>query len=657
MTSTRNVLVVGDAMIDRAWVVAAGAETSQAHGDVAPRKVIDTTLENTRPGGAALTAAFLARDRNKSCKVSLLAPCGHELSQLVKHAGVDLPKGLIDDKRQDTTKFRIYADRGNKEAPALTHRFDLDVVAPAFAIPSGLPQPDAVVIADFQKGVVTKALLAKLAGRFRKVPWFVDSKNPSIVGYELWDDLEQRPTLFANRDEFAALVATSLRARWESPQTFSGPWSHIESLFLEAAEKFHKKFLPWNLVVKVDVDGAAAFWPDSRNKWTVAWAKPPIVDNAAGIGAGDAFLVGWAEAAGRGEPLEQRLAHATEIAHAWVKTSEADRARATWPDRVSAAAMASPSSPRRRESDKVKLTSRPAEPLKTRQQAKLAEISLAGLLARGEIRLAEAGGHCGDFLTLDPATGSNVRSFASEIRGYFRSPEVRRPLNCLVWAMPGSGKSFLVEEVAKDVKAEFIEINVAATTSFADLKQRMKDLSSVDARNQLVMVDEFMAEIEGTPVFPALLVPLWSKVKARKLAFVMVDSYSEGVASLQQFRRHLERDRKHKGPDLVSRINGPQIALSTPGPADRAIQVASQLRRLHKKSAFAIERGALLALVADRKGGGWSPRAVEYVVEALTPTNNVVRLKDLEKIGELCARMGIVLEQPNIGDPIKISDK
>ena len=88
----------------------------------------------------------------------------------MKDAGVDLPKGLADAKRQDTTKFRIYADRGNKEAPALTHRFDLDVVAPAFAIPSELPQPDAVVIADFQKGIVTKALLAKLAGRFGKVP-------------------------------------------------------------------------------------------------------------------------------------------------------------------------------------------------------------------------------------------------------------------------------------------------------------------------------------------------------------------------------------------------------------------------------------------------------------------------------------------------------
>ena len=37
--------------------------------------------------------------------------------------------------------------------------------------------------------------------------------------------------------------------------------------------------------------------------------------------------------------------------------------------------------------------------------------------------------------------------------------------------------------------------------------------------------------------------------------------------------------------------------------------------------------------------------------------SNVVRLKDLEKIGELCARMGIVLEQPNVGDPIRISDK
>jgi sugar/nucleoside kinase (ribokinase family) len=653
MTSPRNVLVVGDAMIDRAWVVAAGAETSQAHGDVAPRKVIDPSLENTRPGGAALTAAFLATDDQRS--VSLLAPCGRELELLLERARVTPLPGFVDASRQETIKFRVYADRGNDEPPALTHRFDLDVMAAPFTVPTGIPQPDFVVVADFQKGVVTQHLLAALVKDFGTVPWFVDSKNPAIVGYPLWKQLEQRPTLFANRDEFAALVAASLRDRGAPASNFSGRWNHIESLVLDAASKFHLTFPWWNLVVKVDIDGAAAFWTESGDEWTVAWARPPAVKDAAGIGAGDAFVAGWSDACSRGNAMEDRLVHATEAAYVWVKATEAKRgARAPWPEPPAAA---SPAAADAAPAPRPEIARRTAEPVKTRLKAKLAENSLDGLLARGEIRLADARGHCGDFLTLDPATGSHVRSFASEIRGYFRSPGIRRPLNCLVWAKPGSGKSFLVEEVAKEVGAKFTEINVATATSFADLKQRLTEQLSVDAERQLLMIDEFVAKVDGMPVFPALLVPLWSKIRTKKLAVVMVDSYSESVDSIGKFLDFLKGQRDHKGPDLVSRINGPQIELETPGPADRAVQVASHLRQLHKNSAFAIERGALRALVADPKTDHWSPRSIVYVIEALTPTNNVVRLKDLEKIGELCARMGIVLEQPNGGDPIKISDK
>ena len=50
----------------------------------------------------------------------------------------------------------------------------------------------------------------------------------------------------------------------------------------------------------------------------------------------------------------------------------------------------------------------------------------------------------------------------------------------MVWAQPGSGKSFLVKQVARSIGANFTEINVAATTSFEDLKAQLEALHSDD---------------------------------------------------------------------------------------------------------------------------------------------------------------------------------
>lgn len=667
MTSPRNVLVIGDAMIDRAWVVVAGAETSQAHGDVAPQKVIDPALAGTRPGGAALTAAFLATDRN--IKAWLLAPYGNELRQLLIQAEVQTFEALADAARQDTIKFRIYADRGDKKRPELSHRFDLDIGADNLRIPPHIPPPDCILVADFLKGVATEAHLQTLATSYSEAQWFIDSKNPTIVSYKMWARLgdRNRPTLFVNREEFAALLDAWFRGPNERARKFSGEWHHVESLVLEDAKRFHAKFKNWDLVVKLDIDGAAAFWSDGRD-WKFALAQPPRVKAATGIGAGDAFLAGWTNCAINEKAREVRLQQATERAWAWVTTSEA-KAKASGSSR-DLAPSPQPEWPTCPELERPQ-----AQLVNKRIRARQDEDSLNGMLRRREISLSEASGYCGDFLTMDAAVGAKVRAFASEIRTYFRSQSVRRPLNCLVWAVPGSGKSFLVEEVAKEVGVKFKEINVATVTSLADLKERLESLRSEDDTNQLVMIDEFMAKVGAEHVLPALLAPLWSKVKSKKLAFVLVDSYSDhGVGSAEAFCKFLaggspavnmpaktpKKDvvkAPDKGPDLVSRINGPQLSLMAPKKPDRAVMVASLLRRLHKKSAFAIEPDALQALVDDPTSGTWSPRAIEYVVEALSPTANVACLKDLKKISELCTRMGIDLNRQVGGRPIKISDK
>lgn len=448
-----------------------------------------------------------------------------------------------------------------------------------------------------------------------------------------------------NRAEFSQLFARVLkddsvaRSATASPDAeFDGAWYHVEPALLAAATRFHETYPTWNLVVKLDGQGAIAFWNDG-GAWKCAHAKDRVIIGAVAVGAGDAFLAGWLRALMDRVAVPARLARAVQYATTWVEVTERTR------DLVRPSAVTWPSQP---------LTEPKTAVVLDRRRDLRKEREFERYVAKGPIDLGNAAGHCGHFMTLNPAVAVEVRKFAKQLKAYFASPGPRRPLNCAVWAAPGSGKSFLVEEVAREVGARFHEINVSTMPTRADLSRELDAVRNHDEANILVMIDECMTPIAGAHAISALIGPLWRKSNTKKIAFVLVDSLP-AVKSVDEFLEHV-RTKVEKGPDLVSRINGPAITLTAPTPLDRAILVCSLVRRLHKKSAFAIEHGALLALVGD-PARDWSPRAVEYVVEALEPTGGIVRFRDLRRIEDLCGRVGVKLPQtPATGSVIAIQD-
>lgn len=641
-----RVLVLGDPMIDRTWVVTEPAQTSQVHAEIAPQAVVNPKARDTRPGGAGLTAAWLAKDPD--VEVLLLAQVGSELRRLLEDAQVKLHDGLVvAANHRDTTKFRVYAYRGEDQMPLMKHRFDLDCQAGDWQLP-GLEsfRPELVVIADFMKGAVNADRWNALAGSASAVPWLVDSKNPLILEHRV-DASGPRPTLFVNRAEFAALVARHLQPEGSGssrPIRLDGPWHHIETQVLKAAGRFAGKFANWDLVVKLEADGAVAFWKPAGGAWQFAHRKAvERRGQVVGIGAGDAFLAGWAAATLDDLDHEHRLDRAIGHAVAWIASAEASP-QLTWPSDVTPKTMAKFAPAASKPTPTAAAVNTSLKKLRGSQ-------SLKGLIASGAIDLRRAGGHCGKFMTLNVGVGNNVRSFAAEVKAFFDSKGQRHPLNALVWARPGSGKSFLVEELAGHVGAKFVEINVAQMISFEALRQAIERARGQDEEAVLVMIDEFAALIAGQRVLSALLAPLWSKTKTKRMAFVLVDSYNgHGVKSAESFMQAM-RERPNdfpKGADLVSRINGPVLSLESPDKVDRAVLVASLMRRLHAGTAFGITVAALDALVENQVAPHWSPRAVEYIVEAVVPVGGAVRLQDLRRLDDMSKRLGIQL--PDVDD-------
>jgi predicted GTPase len=81
------------------------------------------------------------------------------------------------------------------------------------------------------------------------------------------------------------------------------------------------------------------------------------------------------------------------------------------------------------------------------------------------INLANAKGFLGDFISTDIHFRSNVRKFVQRINEYTKSTGYTRPLNCLIFAESGSGKSFFVNQLASEANCEIVTVNCNQTLS------------------------------------------------------------------------------------------------------------------------------------------------------------------------------------------------
>jgi bifunctional ADP-heptose synthase (sugar kinase/adenylyltransferase) len=191
--SNNHLIVVGDFMIDRSWVVNAGVpDTVQAHGDVKPMKRIKPSWNSDRLGGAGMTlTALQAMCQLKGYKavlhgIGIWSADDKELMERLArgHAPSASPGAPVQLHRLETTsrtgctpittiKSRFYSQIA-EEQPQLIARYDQDPddVEPKYGQEplAGLQLPpaasvSAVLIADFNKGTVQPELIGALSRR------------------------------------------------------------------------------------------------------------------------------------------------------------------------------------------------------------------------------------------------------------------------------------------------------------------------------------------------------------------------------------------------------------------------------------------------------------------------------------------------------------
>lgn len=103
----------------------------------------------------------------------------------------------------------------------------------------------------------------------------------------------------------------------------------------------------------------------------------------------------------------------------------------------------------------------------------------------------------------------SLRSLVLGVNSFVQDP--KHNVGCLLIGSPGSGKTFLVRQLAQSAGIDFLPFNITQMSSNADL---LNSFDTIKARQDkhdkllLVFVDEINAEINGNVVYGTFLAPL-----------------------------------------------------------------------------------------------------------------------------------------------------
>ena len=181
-----RVLVVGDVMLDQFLIGQVTRISPEA-----PVPIVQFNREEYRIGGAANVAHNIAALGGAVDLVGLVGPdaAAGSLAQALEEAGIGRT-GLVEDPARPTTrKVRVVTDRHQQVARVdyeRDHEADARVesalIASVEALADGV---GALVVSDYLKGTVTRAVVAALArvAETRGLPLLVDPKIPHIDYY------------------------------------------------------------------------------------------------------------------------------------------------------------------------------------------------------------------------------------------------------------------------------------------------------------------------------------------------------------------------------------------------------------------------------------------------------------------------------------------
>jgi hypothetical protein len=195
----------------------------------------------------------------------------------------------------------------------------------------------------------------------------------------------------------------------------------------------------------------------------------------------------------------------------------------------------------------------------------------------GELDVSSAyeisGQHLGNYVSLDFYHWLALRRVYASISNYARDATRLRPLNILMHAEPGSGKSFLVKALANSIRTvsvSAVDFNMSTLQGVEDFVQPLDAVRNLKVQDTLpiLFLDEFDSDKSRVPL---LLPLLWDgelsvahrNLKVGKVVIILAGSGRFIGSEIAQARSMHARESTADGKmvDLLSRINGGEIEI------------------------------------------------------------------------------------------------
>ncbi len=264
------------------------------------------------------------------------------------------------------------------------------------------------------------------------------------------------------------------------------------------------------------------------------------------------------------------------------------------------------------------------------------------------------------YATLDWQHCMDIFKVEEAIRSYAIDTKRKKPLNIVMHASPGSGKSHFVECLADAMKEDGVgqvTVNMTSIGGLDDLSGQLDEVRNLKVKGKLPIL--FLDEFDSSPQNYALLLPLlWDgkvviggrPIELGKFVAILAGSKREIGSELDKARNMKgdarvdpvkDQDQASKLPDLVSRINGPEITIPD---LDLVDQEADRCRKVDKvcltiallKERFGSDLRkvpwALLRFVSDTKFR-YGVRSITNLVDSIARVNLIdgaLSLNDLK---------------------------
>jgi len=129
------------------------------------------------------------------------------------------------------------------------------------------------------------------------------------------------------------------------------------------------------------------------------------------------------------------------------------------------------------------------------------------------------------------------------------NPKTKGNKNFLIWGPPGSGKTYLIEEIAKSVKnVDYQELNLAKL-SHKEFQSKLNEIEK-SGKRCICLIDEVDSDSSAKWAYESLLTHL-SPSRERKFRVCFILAGSRGTTIDEMKKKILS---KNKGKDFLSRI-------------------------------------------------------------------------------------------------------